>query len=80
MIHCHTTIRGRKYLTVVIKGVGGVDLNIECLFIRHQGAYTLKQTNHHANAEYPRGQDVISETVSLRLSLPQYHYKPYCPI
>ena len=39
----------------------------------------MKQTNYHANAEYRRGQDVISETVSLRLSLPQRHYKPYCP-
>ena len=34
MLHCHTTIRGRKYLAVVIEGVGGVDQNIECLFIR----------------------------------------------
>ena len=42
-----------------------------CLSDRHQGAYTLKQTNYHANAEYRRGQDVISETASLRLSLEQ---------
>ena len=34
MLHCHTTIRGRKYLALVIEGLGGVDLNIECLFIR----------------------------------------------
>ena len=80
MLHCHTTIWGRKYLAVMIEGVGGVDLNTECLFIRqNQGAYTLKQTNYHANAEYRRGQDIISETVSLRLSMPQRHYKPYCP-
>ena len=65
MLHCHTTIRRRKYLAVVIEGMGGVDLNIEHWFIRHQGANNLKQTNHHANAEYRRGQDVISETVSL---------------
>ena len=29
MLHCHTIIRGRKYLAVVIEGVGGV-----CLLVR----------------------------------------------
>ena len=34
MLHCHTTIRGRKSLAVVIEGMEGVHLKIEYLFIR----------------------------------------------
>ena len=77
MLHCQTTMRGRKYLAIVIKREGGMDITLNAYFSdRHQGAYTLKQIEYHANVEYRRGQDVISETVSLRLSLPQRHYKP----
>ena len=72
MLHCHTTIWGRKYPAIVIEGVGEWTLILNaCLSDRQQGAYTLKQTNHHANAEYRRAQDVINETVSLRLSYDQ---------
>ena len=80
ILHCHTTIRGRKYLAVVLEGVG---FGLKHWKLVYQTATKVptpwsKQTIMQ-NAEYRRGQDIISETVSLQLSLPQRHYKPYCP-
>ena len=70
MHYFHTTIGRRECLVIEIEEDGGVDLNLECLFIRHQGAYILKQTNYHANAEYRRG-----KTSSARQFLCGFH----CP-
>ena len=62
MLQCHTTIRGRKNIVIEIEGVGRVDLNLECLFIKQTPRRLHLEANNHANAEYRRGQEVISET------------------